>query len=232
MLPARFDKDDVRKAYAWIAPTHDWLAVVVEARARRLGLARAGVQDGEHVLEVAVGTGLSFRHLLQANPNGWTEGVDLTPQMLRRAERRAERSGTGRYRLRLGDAYALDFPDGTFDLVLNSYLFDLLPEADFVPVLREFFRVVKPGGRLVMMNMTRAEHWHNHLWDALYRLHPALLGGCRGVTAAPYLRRAGFTEVRRTFVSQWTFPSEVVSGRKPPREPHDTLRPEQSGRPS
>ena len=78
----------------------------------------------------------------------------------------------------------------------------------------------------------RGERWYNHLWDGLYRLHPALLGGCRGVTAAPYLERAGFLEVRRTFVSQWTFPSEVVSGSKAPPGPDGRAGMEQSVRPS
>jgi ubiquinone/menaquinone biosynthesis C-methylase UbiE len=187
----------------------------VEARARRLGLDWFDVRDGETVLEVAVGTGLSFRHLLRTNPNGWTEGVDLTPAMLRRARRRAERAPANRYRLYLGDAYALDADDDTFDGVLNSYMFDLLPVDDFVPVLREFKRVLCPGGRIVQVNMTPPERWYQRGWEGLYRLHPALLGGCRGVQTAPFLREAGFVNVRRRFVSQWTFPSEVVYGEKP-----------------
>ena len=219
MLPARLAKTDVQPTYTWIAPTHDLLAVLVEAEARRLGLAWAAVEDGERVLEVAVGTGLSFRHLLRQNPNGWTEGIDLTPAMLRRARHRAERQqargGTDRYRLRLGDAYALDVPDNQFDLVMNSYMFDLLPETDFEKVLREFKRVLRPGGRLVLVNMTLGEAWYNEVWEGFYRIWPPLLGGCRGVVTAPYLERAGFADVRRRFVSQWTFPSEVVYGEKP-----------------
>lgn len=215
MLPARLPKSAVPSTYRRIAPTHDWLAVLVEARARRLGLDWFDVRDGETVLEVAVGTGLSFRHLLRANPNGWTEGVDLTPAMLRRARRRAEQAPANRYRLYLGDAYALDADDDTFDGVLNSYMFDLLPAGDFVPVLREFKRVLRPGGRLVQVNMAPPERWYQRGWEGLYRLHPALLGGCRGVQTAPFLREAGFINVRRRFVSQWTFPSEVVYGKKP-----------------
>jgi len=213
--PARLTKADVRTTYTWVAPLHDALAVLVESKARRLGLAWADVQDGEHVLEVGVGTGLSFHRLLRRNPSGWTEGIDLTPAMLKRARRRAERGPTDRYRLALGDAYALPFPDETFDLVLNSYMFDLLPEGDFVPVLRGFRRVLKPGGRLVMMNMTRGRQWYNHVWETIYRLYPPLLGGCRGVQVEPYLQAAGFIHTRRTYLSQWTFPSEVVYGEKP-----------------
>lgn len=214
MLPARLPKSAIRRTYTWIAPTHDILALIVEANARRLGLEWANVHNGEKVLEVAVGTGLSFQHLLRHNPDGWTEGVDLTPAMLRFAAWRARRTLTHRYRLSLGDAYALKFSDATFDLVLNSYMFDMLPVADFVPVLREYRRVLKPGGRLVMINMTEGTHAYHKLWDRLYTFYPPLLGGCRGVKVEPSLHEAGFVNTRRAFVSQWTFPSEVVYGER------------------
>lgn len=215
MQPARLAPDRVAPTYTWIAPTHDVLAVLVEAEARARMLAWADVQDGERVLEVAVGTGLSFLPLLRANPSGWTEGLDLTPAMLRRCARRAARCSHRRYRLQQGTAYALPYPDAHFDCVVNSYMFDLLPADDFVPVLREFHRVLRPGGRLVQANMTLGPAWYHRLWEGLYRTAPRLLGGCRGVTVAPFYGEAGFTNVRRAFVSQWTFPSEVLYGERP-----------------
>ena len=214
MQPARLAPASIRQTYTWIAPIHDLLAVLVEARARRLGLAWANVQDGEQVLEVAVGTGLSFPDLIRQNPNGHTEGIDLTPAMLKRARRRADRTGLSNYRLASGNAFAPDFADDTFDLVLNSYMVDMVPEAEFVPLLREYRRVLKPGGRLVMMNMTLGERWYNDLWEGLYRLHPPLLGGCRGVRLLPFLEQADFVHTRRAYISQWTFPSEVLYGEK------------------
>lgn len=215
LLPARLPKEAVRRTYTWIAPTHDVLAVLVERKARRLGLSWFNARNGERLLEVAVGTGLSFGKVLRQNPDGWTEGVDLTPAMLRRAARRAARAPTENYRLRLADAYALPFPDDHFDGLFNSYMFDLLPEADFAPVLGEFRRVLKPGGRLVQVNMTPGRHRYNRLWEMIYRLHPPLLGGCRGVEMAPYFEHSGLCDVRRAYVSEWTFPSEVVTGVKP-----------------
>lgn len=215
MQPARLHSDRVVPTYTWIAPVHDVLALLVEAEARSMAHHWAHVQDGEHVLEVAVGTGLSFNRLLQANPNGWTEGIDRTPAMLRRAQHRAQRSGTSRWRLRRGTAYALPFETSTFDLVFNSYMFDLLPVSDFDPVLREFLRVLRPGGRLVMANMTLGPEWYHQVWETFYALHPPLLGGCRGVRVRPFLEEAGFVYLRRAFISQRTFPSEVVYGEKP-----------------
>lgn len=216
-LPARLHKSDIPRTYRLIAPVHDWLAVLVATRARRLELAWADIQNGESVLEVAVGTGLSFRRVLRANPAGRNVGIDLSPAMLRQARRRAERIGRS-YELQIGDAYALNFPDDTFDVVLNSYMFDLLPEHDFVPVLREFKRVLRPGGRLVQLNMTLGLKPYNRVWDWIYRLHPALLGGCRGVEMAPSFERAGFENVRRAYISQFTYPSEVLAGVKPVRD--------------
>jgi ubiquinone/menaquinone biosynthesis C-methylase UbiE len=89
-------------------------------------------------------------------------------------------------------------------------MFDLLPEQDFAAVLAEFRRVLRPGGRLAMVNMTLGEHWYNGLWERIYRLNPALLGGCRGVTLLPALEECGFQNANREYLSQMTFPSEVV----------------------
>jgi ubiquinone/menaquinone biosynthesis C-methylase UbiE len=206
----------VCRTYTWIAPTHDLLALLVERRARCLAVEWAAPRNGERVLEVGVGTGLSFQKLLRRNPSGFTDGIDLTPAMLRLARWRARRAGTAsHWRLQEGDAYDLPFPAGTFDLAFSSYVFDLLPEADFVPVLREFARVLRPGGRIVLAAMTKPQAWYERGWNALYRLWPPLLGGCRGVRLTFFLRKAGYQGVRRRHVSQLTFPSEVVRGTLP-----------------
>ena len=212
MQPARMPQSVVPYVYTAIAPTHDWLAVWVEAKARAFGLQQLDVQNGEHVLEVAVGTGLSFPRLVAANPDGWTEGLDRTPAMLRAAAKRMQNAPHQQFGLRLGDAYALPYPENTFDAVLNSYMFDMLPVADFQTVLREFRRVLKPGGRCVCINMTVPTHWSEQLWDTIYAIFPPLLGGCRGITLAPSMREAGFVDVQRTRIVQRTFPSEVVVG--------------------
>ena len=89
-------------------------------------------------------------------------------------------------------------------------MFDLLPAEDFPKVLAEFRRVLRPGGRLAMVNMAKGEHWYNGLWERIYNINPALLGGCRGVSLLGQLETSGFSRLQREYVSQMTFPSEVV----------------------
>jgi len=210
MQEAKLEKGRVADIYRRIAPSYDLWAWLTESRARDRCLELADVHDGEDVLEVAAGTGLAFARVLQANPSGRNEGIDLTEAMLVRAEKKAARSGSSNYRLRIGDAYAMDFPDNSFDVLINNYMFDLLPQQDFIAVLEEFRRVLRPGGRLAMVNMTRGEHWYNGLWERLYRINPALLGGCRGVSLLPQIEACGFGQSRREYMSQLTFPSEIV----------------------
>jgi len=211
MSDARIKQDQVPDLYRKIAPAYDLWARLTESKARARCLEIAAISDGESVLEVAVGTGLAFEKILKANPSGRNEGIDVTKAMLTRAETRAANSGIKSYHLAVGDAYALDFADSEFDVLINNYMFDLLPEDDFLTVLAEFRRVLRPGGRLVLVNMTKGESWYNSIWEWIYRLNPAWLGGCRAVQVLPMLEESEFAKLERQYISQMTFPSEVIS---------------------
>ncbi len=218
ILAAKLTKSQVADVYKSKAAVYDIWGRLTESKAQRRCVQLAAVQDGEAVLEVAVGTGLTFSRILQHNPSGINEGIDLTEAMLAKARQKAAQSGTTNYRLRPGDAYALDFADSSFDVLINNYMFDLLPEADFPSILSELGRVLKPGGRMVLVNMARDGRWYNQIWDAVYRIQPGWMGGCRGVALHSYVERAGFQQVSREFISQMTFPSEIIYGEKPPND--------------
>jgi ubiquinone/menaquinone biosynthesis C-methylase UbiE len=210
ILEARIAKSDVPEVYRRLAPHYDAWARRTEGRARRRCLELAAIRDGEAVLEVAVGTGLTFAEILRRNPHGRNEGIDITEEMLAVARRRAAEVGVRGYRLEIGDAYHLDHPADSFDVLVNNYMFDLLPVGDFPTVLAEFRRVLKPGGRLMMANMTKAGRWSDALWEQVYRVRPAWLGGCRGIRLSPFLEAAGFTVESRETLSELGFASEVI----------------------
>ena len=214
ILDAKLTKLQIPQVYKGKAAVYDVWGQWTESKAQQRCLELANIQDGEAVLEVAVGTGLTFSHILQQNPSGLNEGIDLTEAMLAKARQKAAQSGTTNYRLRVGDAYALDFADNSFDVLINNYMFDLLPEADFPHVLAEFERVLKPGGRLALVNMARNGRWYNRIWDLIYRVQPAWMGGCRGVALLEHVQAAGFRDTTNEFISQMAFPSEVIYGVK------------------
>ena len=215
MLPSKLSKEQIPAVYAARVQGYDNWGKRTEAKAQDLCLELAAIQDGEYVLEVAVGTGLLFERVVRGNGNGRTLGVDLTSAMLAEARAKVAAIGSNRALLQQADAYALPFAANQFDVLLNNYMLDILPEADFPHVLGEFGRVLRPGGRAVLVSMTLPQYWHQGLWEFVYQLGPTTMAGCRGVALAAPLQAAGFRLEKQLFVSQMTFPSEIVLGVKP-----------------
>ena len=210
ILEARYTHKEIVRKYNWIASVYDLFAILMASKARQRALAMATIRNGETILEVAFGTGLNLVEILKRNPAGRVEGVDVSKRMLGRARKRIAKTGQQNFALHLCDCRTLPFEDGTFDVVMNQYLLDILPVEDFLPILLEFRRVLKNGGRIVLVHMTKGDRWLNQVYEEIYKLKPPLLAGCRGVMAQPFLEEAGFVKFERDFVSQLGFPSEVI----------------------
>jgi ubiquinone/menaquinone biosynthesis C-methylase UbiE len=208
--------EQVARVYSRFAPLYEAWARLTEARPRRRVLELAEVRAGEDVLEVATGTGAQLVELALRNPSGRTVGVELAEGMLAQTRKRLAAAGI-EARVEVLQASALELPleDESFDLVVNGYMLDLLPRDDIPRALAEFRRVLRAGGRLVLSNMTKGERRGHRLWDALYARGINLTANCRGVLAAPVLDELGFTGVRREYIAQAGFPTEIVTARKP-----------------
>jgi ubiquinone/menaquinone biosynthesis C-methylase UbiE len=214
VLEAKHPPERMPGIYTRLAPVYELWARATESKARRRILKLASVRPGEDVLEVATGTGAQLARLAGANRGGRTVGVEISTGMLARSRRTLEQSGLAEVELIEGSALELPLPDESFDLVVNSYMLDLLPRDAIPRALAEFRRVLRPGGRLVLSNMTKGERRRERIWDWLYANGIVLTANCRGVLAAPVLRELGFTDVSREYLSQMTFPTEVVTARK------------------
>ncbi|HEV8678444.1 MAG TPA: class I SAM-dependent methyltransferase [Stellaceae bacterium] len=104
-----------------------------------------------HILDAGVGTGRNFRFY----PAGATVlGIDVSPAMLNRAERRRSTANAA-VELRQMDVTALHVPDRSFDAAVATFLFCVLPDELQVPALRELGRVVKPGGPIRLLEYVR-----------------------------------------------------------------------------
>jgi ubiquinone/menaquinone biosynthesis C-methylase UbiE len=157
---------------------------------------------------------VQLERLARANRDGRTVGVEISPGMLARTRRTLRRSGLTAVELIEASALELPLPDESFDLVVNSYMLDLLPRDAIPRALAEFRRVLRPGARLVLSNMTKGERRRERIWDWLYARGVVLTANCRGVLAAPVLRELDFADISREYLSQLTFPTEIVIARK------------------
>lgn len=130
---------------------------------RRFAVKAAGVKPGERVLDVACGTGDLTEAFARRSPASEVVGLDFTPGMLEIArEKTAKRqqhapAGTTRVSYVEGDAMNLQIPDASFDVV--SIAFGIRNVSDPAKALREFARVLKPGGRLVVLEFDRPKVW-------------------------------------------------------------------------
>jgi ubiquinone/menaquinone biosynthesis C-methylase UbiE len=139
--------------------------------------------DGE-VLEVAVGTGLNLPHY----PDGVRlTGVEWSPAMLEIARDRARRLRLDPA-LTLGDAQALDFPDGRFDTVVCTFSLCAIPDEH--RALAEMDRVLRPGGRLLLADHVVSSRWYVRVLQAATELLSVPLAG-EHFRRRPFLRIPG-----------------------------------------
>jgi ubiquinone/menaquinone biosynthesis C-methylase UbiE len=128
-------------------------------------------QASGEVLEVAIGTGLNLPHYPQQVR---LTGVEWSPAMLDLARRRADELGR-HVELRLGDAQALEFPDGSLDTVVCT--FSLCGIADDRRAVAEMDRVLRPGGLLLLADHVEASRWYARAAQRLIDLVTVPLGG-------------------------------------------------------
>ncbi|MCL4519689.1 MAG: methyltransferase domain-containing protein, partial [Thaumarchaeota archaeon] len=195
-LERKFSPAEVEKDYSHVAWMYDMWARLTESRAVNKSLQLASIRDGESILEVAVGTGTTFKKIVERNKNGRNDGIDISQSMLSIATKRMKKCNVSNYRLQVGNAYALPYGDCEFDLIINNYMLDLLPEPDFVSILKEFNRVLKSPGRVVIVSMAYGRRWHNHLWYWIAKHFPSLLTNCRPISVEKYMGDAGFKEIK------------------------------------
>ena len=207
---ARVSQSEVGSVYDKLAGLYDIWGTLTESRARSRAIELAQIQDGQNILEVAVGTGLAFYEIVKRNPRGTNVGIDLSQGMLDKAKKRLSKLSGANYELLSGTAFVMPVKNGSLDLVMNNYMFDLIAYEEMDKVLEEFHWGLKQGGRLVLVNMTEGESPGSRLYDLIYRIYPKAMGGCRGVKMAERLKQHGFRVELREYYQQMLFPSEVI----------------------
>jgi ubiquinone/menaquinone biosynthesis C-methylase UbiE len=142
----RVFKGQLRDRFDTLAPT--WETRIGPHHLWALDLALEGVTPPGRVLDLGTGTGVVAKALAERYPGADVVGIDLSPAMIDEAARQLPAELAGRVRFEVGDAAALDSPDGAFELVVLS---------NMIPFFDELARVTAPGGTLVLSFSRGAE---------------------------------------------------------------------------
>jgi demethylmenaquinone methyltransferase/2-methoxy-6-polyprenyl-1,4-benzoquinol methylase len=209
-------KAETRAFYDKIAPVYDLLAEQSEQPMRDAGLKMLDAVSGERVLEIGFGTGHCVAELARAvAPAGKVYGIDLSGEMCRRAKRLlARRDLDGGVELTCADAEQLPYAASSLDAVFMSFVLELFDTPGIPRVLAECRRVLVPGGRLVVVAVSKqakpgivikAFEWtHRHF--------PNLVD-CRPIFVQAAMEAAGFT-IKESEIRHMWVPVEIVLGIK------------------
>ncbi|MEM1208509.1 MAG: bifunctional demethylmenaquinone methyltransferase/2-methoxy-6-polyprenyl-1,4-benzoquinol methylase UbiE [Planctomycetota bacterium] len=173
----------VERMFAAIAPWYDFnnrvLSLGLDQRWRKVAVDVADLREGDEVVDVACGTGdlaLAFRRRLDQSGDFSSEvlGIDFTYDMLPLARQKCSEKwrrddGWAGVVYATGDAMRLPLPDASFDVV--SIAFGIRNVVDPAAAIGEFFRVLRPGGRLVILEFATPRHPVFRLGNAIYCNH-------------------------------------------------------------
>jgi arsenite methyltransferase len=167
----------------------------------------ADLRPGETVLDLGSGAGIDcFLAARQVGEDGRVIGIDMTPEMVERARANAARVGCVNVEFRLGEIEALPVADASIDVIISNCVLNLSARKD--RALAEAFRVLRPGGRLIVSDMVSEVPVPEALADDLDAV-AACLPTLRGVYLEEF-RNAGFRDVHIT--AETPYPPSYLLG--------------------
>ena len=157
-------------------------------------IALAEVRPGETVLDLGSGAGVdAFLAAREVGPEGRVIGVDMTPSMIDRARENAAKGDYSNVEFRLGEIEHLPVPDASVDVIVSNCVVNLSPEKD--RVFREAFRVLKPGGRLLVSDLVLETPLPKETRESIEAYVGCIAGASLKEDYLQLIRGAGFQDV-------------------------------------
>lgn len=207
--------DRTRRVYDALSMVYPASTFFFHSKAHRRAMEMSGIRDGMRVLEVATGSGEMFHRLVTANPNGWTLGIDLSPNMAARTQRMARRQyPESRANCKAVDARYMPFRGETFDAVMCCYLLELLSSDDIVVTLQEIYRVLRRRGTFTLVLIGQNTELFNQAYKVCGSLAPAFWGRQVAQRIPELIESLDFTITGDEAVRQGFYPSRVLTARK------------------
>ena len=178
-------------------------------------LALASLREGETVLDLGSGAGFDcFLAARQVGKSGKVIGVDMTPEMLDKARGNAEKGEFGNVEFRLGEIENLPVADNQVDIIISNCVINLSPAKE--KVFQESFRVLKPGGRLMVSDIVLLKELPEAIKSSVAAYTACVAGAETKESYLGAIRKAGFREIR--VLEETVFPTQVLANDPTARE--------------
>ncbi len=172
-------------------------------------VALASLREGETVVDLGAGAGFDcFLAAMEVGKSGRVIGVDMTPAMLDKARENAEKGGYGNVEFRLGEIENLPVADNTADIIISNCVINLSPDKS--RVFQEAFRVLKPGGRLMVSDIVLLKELPAALKESIDAYVGCIAGAVMKEDYLDAIGKAGFQEVR--IIDETLFPVKDFIG--------------------
>jgi len=195
-----------------IGYTEEQMEAVPEGSNLGLGcgnpVALAGLKKGETVLDLGSGAGFDcFLASKAVGEKGKVIGVDMTEEMLERAGANARKGGYSNVEFRRGEIEALPVEDGTVDAVITNCVINLVPDKD--KAFREAFRVLRPGGRLMVSDIVLRRRLPDFVKQSIEAYVGCLAGAVSKERYLEAIARAGFEKI--DVIGESDFPLDCMT---------------------
>ncbi len=158
-------------------------------------VALGAIKPGETVIDLGCGAGFdSFLAAKKAGREGRVIGIDMTPAMVSKARRNAEKMKSDNVDFRLGEIEDLPVADNTADVIISNCVINLSPEKG--KVFREAYRVLKPGGRIAISDMLAAAALPEDVKNDLSLFSACISGAATVEKTTALLEEAGFENIK------------------------------------
>ena len=170
-------------------------------------VALASLEKGQIVLDLGSGAGFDcFLAAQQVGGEGKVIGVDMTAEMIERAQQNAQKGGYQNVEFRLGEIEHLPLADHSVDVVLSNCVINLSPDKE--QVFRETFRTLKPGGRLMVSDIVLLRELPGFIKGSIEAYVACLAGAATQDVYLAAIKAAGFVDVR--VVEETSVPVDLV----------------------
>jgi SAM-dependent methyltransferase len=170
--------------------------------------ALASLMEGETVLDLGSGAGIDcFIAAKKVGKEGKVIGVDMTTGMIQKARENAIKGHYDNVEFRLGEIEYLPLADSSVDVVISNCVINLVPDKS--KVYQESFRVLKPGGRVMISDIVLLKELPEHLRNSIEAYTGCISGAISKEKYLDIIHNAGFTDVE--IVKENTFPLEMYT---------------------